>query len=62
MKNRVGPFDVAEDFFGRDEEIRRFTELLDAGEHVSLVAQRRTGKTSLLHEASRHLKDRLVCL
>ena len=44
-----------EHFFRREEEISDLRELLVDGESVMLVAPRRAGKTSLLHEVARHL-------
>ena len=62
MRNRVGPYLTAEDFFDRKEVMDRLVELLERGEHVSLIAQRRIGKTSLLKEIERRRKDHLRCL
>ncbi len=62
MKTRVGPYVTGDDFFGRDDELTRLGELLTDGAHVSLVAQRRIGKTSLLHEVALRLKTGLTCL
>lgn len=62
MKNRVGPWVAGDDFFDRDHERRRLSQLLREGAHVSLVAQRRTGKTSLLRKVAAELGDELCCL
>lgn len=62
MKNRVGPYVTGDDFFGRSHEVARLIELLLDGAHISLAAQRRIGKTSLLHEAIGGLKGRLTGL
>jgi len=50
------------DFFNRDAELARLEQLLLMGEHVSLSAQRRTGKTSLLRHTATRLGGRLTCL
>jgi hypothetical protein len=35
---------------------------LEEGTNILLIAQRRTGKTSLMHEVSRQISDRFLCL
>lgn len=49
-------------FWGREGDIRILTRMIDDGAHISLVAQRRMGKTSLMKELARLLNDRYVCL
>ena len=49
-------------FFNRDKELALFTEHLANGESISLVAQRRIGKTSLMREASRRLGDKAISI
>ncbi|MBI5119328.1 ATP-binding protein [Candidatus Poribacteria bacterium] len=49
-------------FWDREREIELFIEKLDEGAHIQLLAPRRMGKTSLLHEVARRLGDRYVCL
>lgn len=61
MNNRVGPYVVGDEFFGREPELEQLRALLQQGDHVSLVAQRRTGKTSLLRETARRASG-LHCL
>lgn len=56
------PVEGADRFWNRQAEIRLLTELLDQGEHVQLIAQRRIGKTSLMREVARRIKDRYICL
>ena len=49
-------------FWGRADDIRILTRKIDEGAHISLVAQRRMGKTSLMKELQRRLSDRYICL
>lgn len=49
-------------FWGREGDIRILTRMIDDGAHISLVAQRRMGKTSLMKELARQLSDRYACL
>ena len=49
-------------FWGREGDIRILTSMIDDGAHISIVAQRRMGKTSLMKELARRLGDRYVCL
>ncbi len=49
-------------FWGREDDIRILTRKIDEGAHISLVAQRRMGKTSLMKELQRRLSDRYICL
>jgi hypothetical protein len=58
----VGNWVDGERFFNRDQELQLFTEMLLGGESVSLVAQRRIGKTSLMRETARRLGDKAVSL
>lgn len=62
MRNRVGPYVVDQDFFDRVDELDTLVRLLEQGDHISLVAQRRIGKTSLLYEVARRTSGRLLCL
>ncbi|HEX6750824.1 MAG TPA: hypothetical protein VF092_26290 [Longimicrobium sp.] len=52
----------ADRFWNRDAEIALFTQYLDEGASMYLVAQRRIGKTSLMREVSRRIGDRYTCL
>lgn len=56
------PVEGEECFWDRQEDLQLFTELLDAGAHVHLIAQRRMGKTSLIREVASLIKDRYVTL
>ena len=62
IKNRVGPWVRGTDFFDREHEQQQLARLLREGAHVSLVAQRRVGKTSLLHQVRHGLSEELTCL
>lgn len=56
MVGRVGAPVQGDDFYDREPEVDHLLRLLQhGGSHVSLSAQRRTGKTSLLHEVQRRL-------
>ena len=53
MRNATGPAVVGEDLFGRAYELNRLWENLEQGEHILMLAPRRVGKTSLMHELRR---------
>jgi hypothetical protein len=55
IKNKYGPWVSGEDFFNRKKEIKRLTALINEGNNILLVAPRRVGKTSLIHETFRRL-------
>jgi uncharacterized protein len=58
----VGNYVEGDRFWGRERELALFIEDLNAGANILLVAQRRIGKTSLMHEVSRQIQDRYLCL
>jgi uncharacterized protein len=58
----VGNYVEGDRFWGREREVALFIEDLDDGANILLVAQRRIGKTSLMHEVSRQIADRYLCL
>lgn len=62
LKLGHGNWVVGDQFWDREREITRFTQLLDDGAHILLVAPRRIGKTSLMRELARHLNGRYICL
>ncbi len=62
MKQGLGKWVDGADFWNRDAELQLFIERADAGAHQRLVAQRRMGKTSLMREAARRVKDRYTCV
>ena len=49
-------------FWDRETELEVLGDYLEEGAHLLIVAQRRIGKTSLMHEAMRRLGDRFLCL
>ncbi len=51
----VGNYVTGERFWGRENEINYLLELISEGASVSIIAQRRIGKTSLMHEAGKRL-------
>ena len=57
-----GNWVVGDQFWDREREIEGFTELLDEGAHILLVAPRRIGKTSLMREVARRIDGRYICL
>ena len=60
LKSAVGKDVKGEDFWGREDELRQLRELLHEGQHVSIMAQRRIGKTSLMHETGRGLEGACI--
>jgi hypothetical protein len=62
LKLGHGNWVVGEEFWDREREIARFTELLDEGAHILLVAPRRMGKTSIMREVERLINNRYICL
>lgn len=62
MKQTLGVVAMGEGFWDRKEEVQSFLDKIESGTHIYLTAQRRMGKTSLLREVERRLKDRYVCL
>jgi hypothetical protein len=58
LKNKVGPWVTGDDFWDRQTETKRLAELLDEGENLLIAAPRRIGKTSLVQESLRRMKDR----
>ena len=53
MRNIIGQAVLGENLYGRDYELGRLWEHLENGEHVSMLAPRRVGKTSLMLELHR---------
>ncbi|ACD89794.1 conserved hypothetical protein [Chlorobium limicola DSM 245] len=49
-------------FWGRENDLAILTRMIDEGAHISIVAQRRMGKTSLMKELAGRLSDRYICL
>ena len=61
MQKTVGNWVVGGDFFDREAELEALTERVQEGTHTLLTAQRRMGKTSLVRELLRRLKDGGQC-
>jgi uncharacterized protein len=62
LTKTVGSYVEGDRFWGRERELTLFIKDLDAGANILLVAQRRIGKTSLMHQVSRQIQDRYLCL
>lgn len=62
LVREVGNWVSGERFWNRQAEIREFMELIDEGAHILLVAPRRVGKTSLMHEVGGRLSDRYTSI
>lgn len=62
LKRALGKVVSGELFWNRETEKELFIEKLREGAHITLVAQRRMGKTSLLAETAKIMKDEFVCL
>lgn len=62
MRQVCGNWVSGADFWDREDDIRLLTGRIEDRHNILLVAQRRIGKTSLLHELSRRLEDRYLCL
>ncbi len=62
LKMAHGNWVVGHRFWGRETDLELFISWIDAGAHQQLTAQRRMGKTSLMHETARRLQDRYQCI
>ena len=62
LKQAHGNYVEGDRFWNRVKDIELLIEKIDEGAHISLVAQRRMGKTSLMKEVQRLLKDRYTCI
>jgi hypothetical protein len=62
LKREVGNWVSGDRFWGRDEDIASFTQFLDEGANLLLIAPRRMGKTSLMREVARRVEHRFTCL
>ena len=58
MRNVVGNPVSGEDFFGREDELGNLIRLITNGNHTLIKSPRRVGKSSLVAEASRILRER----
>ena len=61
LKKAGGNWVDGDRFFDRDAELEALTERVQDGVHTLLTAQRRMGKTSLVRELLRRLKDGGCC-
>ena len=62
LKQAYGNVVTGDRFWDRKVEMALFIERIDAGAHQLVVAQRRMGKTSLMAEAARRLRNRYYCI
>lgn len=62
LVREVGNWVVGERFYDREYELTRLQSLLREGASVSLIAQRRVGKTSLMRETARTLQGEFDCV
>ena len=62
LKNAIGPWVSGERFWNRNTEMEILINRINDGANISLVAQRRIGKTSILRELTERIKDDYTCL
>lgn len=62
LKQAHGNWVDGDRFWNRENDIKLFMKRIDEGAHQIIVAQRRMGKTSLMHEVKRQLNDQYLCL
>ena len=62
LKQAYGNWVEGDRFWDRESDIELLIKKLDEGAHILLVAQRRMGKTSLMKEIKRQLKNSYTCL
>ena len=62
LKQAYGNWVEGSRFWDREDDIKLLIQKINDGAHISLVAQRRMGKTSLMKELKRQLNDRYTCL
>ena len=62
LKQAHGNWVEGDRFFDREGELALFIQLVQEGANLLLLAQRRMGKTSLMHEVARRLGGQYVCL
>jgi uncharacterized protein len=62
LKLGVGNWVAGERFYNRDRELELLMNILSDGDSVSIVAQRRIGKTSLMREAARRMGNNIIAL
>jgi hypothetical protein len=57
LKSICGNYVTGPNFWGREIDIELLYQRIDRGEHITLAAQRRMGKTSLMKELQRQLSS-----
>lgn len=62
LAGEVGNWVSGPRFWGREHELSSLLRLIEDGANVSIIAQRRIGKTSLMHEASEKLPQGYIGL
>jgi len=62
MKLSCGNWVDGERFWDRKDDMVLLRKRIEEGNHILLVAQRRMGKTSLMHELARQVGGRFTCL
>src|SRR5262245_2681283 len=62
LKQGYGNWVDGEMFWGREDDLEILRNLIAEGANLLLVAQRRMGKTSLLHEVARKLGGQYTCV
>ncbi len=62
LKQAQGNWVDGDRFWGREDDIRILTRKINEGANISLVAQRRMGKTSLMKELQRRLAGQYIGL
>lgn len=62
LKRALGKVVSGEFFWNREKEKELFIEKLREGAHITLVAQRRMGKTSLLAETAKLMDGEFICI
>jgi len=62
LVNQVGPWVSGSRFWDREAEIEDLLRRLKEGANILLLAQRRTGKTSLMREVGQRLEEEYLCL
>jgi len=62
LKQAYGNWVVGDQFWRREEDVALMTQRVDGAANQLLVAVRRMGKTSLMHELARRLAARYTCV
>ena len=62
LKMASGNWVEGDRFWDREDDMDLMVQWIDEGAHLLLVAPRRMGKTSLLHQLKRRVSDRYLCV